>query len=128
MDPDVGGPKLLGCVAVLLEEDETRQSDMVFGRIAYTKEMEKQLNDLMRKRIQANDRSSPSTRARRFKPAPSTSRRSRPTGWVRPAGGVPPFTVVTDRYVLSGEVSVAPVPWDTVDMRRPARVCRGEEA
>jgi hypothetical protein len=54
-DPDAFGPKLLGCVAVLMEEDDTRQSDIVFGRIAYTKEMEAQLNNLIRKRIQANN-------------------------------------------------------------------------
>lgn len=55
LDMDSVGPKLLGCVAVLMEEDDTRESDIVFGRIAYTKEMEKQLNDLMRKRIVTGD-------------------------------------------------------------------------
>lgn len=57
MDLDIAGPKLLGCVAVLMEEDDTRQSDIVFGRIAYSKEMGKQLNALMKKRIQTNDMS-----------------------------------------------------------------------
>jgi len=167
LDPDVGGPKLLGCVAVLLEEDETRESDMVFGRIAYTKEMEKQLNDLMRKRIQANDRG-PLTDAEKnaikravtakvldavgshqsiwdlfrdqddplgftYKILPEHEGETIQAGafdfpeitasrLVQPPGGVPPYTVVTDRYVLSGEITVARVPWDTVD------ICAGPRA
>jgi hypothetical protein len=56
MDLATVGPKLLGCVAVLMEEDDTRHRDILFGRIAYSKEMETQLNDLMRKRLQTGDR------------------------------------------------------------------------
>jgi hypothetical protein len=157
MDIDAAGPKVLGCVAVLMEEDNTRQSDIVFGRIAYTKEMEKQLNALMTKRIQTND-SGPIT-----DPEKETIR-SAVTSKVKDAvgshqgifdifrdqddalgfthkilpdgpgdtihaetfdfpeitttkkGGFPPHAIVTDRYVLSGEVTVTAVPPDTVDL------------
>lgn len=160
MDLEATGPKLLGCVAVLLEEDDTRESDMVFGRIAYTKEMEKQLNDLMRKRIQTND-SGPLTDAEKnaIKAAVTAKvldavgshqsiwdlfrDQDDPLGFtyaILPdeegetiqAGafdfpeitttkqvqlsGVPPVTVVTDRYVLSGEVTIGAVPGGTVDL------------
>jgi hypothetical protein len=57
MDLDMPGPKLIGCVVILLEQDDTRNTDMVYGRIAYSKEMEKQLNSLMQKRIQSGDSS-----------------------------------------------------------------------
>lgn len=49
-------PRLIGCVVLLMEEDNTRHSDIVSGRIAYTKEMHDQLNALVQKRIQTNDR------------------------------------------------------------------------
>lgn len=165
MDLDTPGPKLLGCVAVLMEEDDTRQSDIVFGRIAYSKEMEKQLNALMKKRIQAGD-SGPLTDAE--KEAIKSAVKSKVTDAVASHQGVfdifrdqddalgfthkifpegtggtiksetfdfpeitttrtrtvnvgdtfPPVTIVTvtDRYILSGEVSVAAVPPDTVDL------------
>jgi hypothetical protein len=156
LDPDAAGPKLLGCVAVLLEEDDTRQSDMVFGRIAYSKEMEKQLNALMTKRIQAGD-SGPLTDAEKNAiQAAVTSKVKDAVGGhqgvfdifrdqddalgfthkILPesAGDTihaatfdfPEITttrkfgpintgIVTDRYVLSGEVTVAAVPPNTVD-------------
>ena len=162
MDLDTPGPKLLGCVAVLMEEDDTRQSDIVFGRIAYTKEMEKQLNDLMRKRIQTGD-SGPVTDAEKeaIKKA-VTSKVTDAVGshqgifdifrdqddnlgfthkiFPEAAGetiGATTFdfpeivttrrlsagsSVVTDRYVLSGAVTVAAVPPDVVD------VCARERA
>jgi len=44
-------PKLIGCIAVLMEEDSTRQDDIVRGRIAYSKEIEAQLDALVSKRI-----------------------------------------------------------------------------
>lgn len=48
-------PKLVGCIAVLMEEDSTRQGDIVRGRIAYSKEIEAQLEALVSKRIQTFD-------------------------------------------------------------------------
>ncbi len=33
-------PKLVGCIAVLMEEDSTPHSSIVLGRIAYSKEIE----------------------------------------------------------------------------------------
>jgi hypothetical protein len=46
---------LVGCLAVLMEEDETPQSSIVLGRIAYSKEIDKQLNELAKKRILEGD-------------------------------------------------------------------------
>jgi hypothetical protein len=46
---------LVGCIAVVMEEDETPQSSIVLGRIAYAKEIEKQLNDLVTARVLAGD-------------------------------------------------------------------------
>lgn len=48
-------PKMMGCVAVLMEEDDTPDSSIGLGYGAYAKEMDKQLNDLVRKRIQSGD-------------------------------------------------------------------------
>jgi hypothetical protein len=48
-------PKLVGCIAVLMEEDSTRQGDIVRGRIAYSKEIEAQLDALVSKRIQTGN-------------------------------------------------------------------------
>lgn len=48
-------PKLVGCLAVLMEEDETPQSSIVLGRIAYSKEIDAQLNALLQRRILAGD-------------------------------------------------------------------------
>ncbi len=161
MDLEAAGPKLLGCVAVLMEQDDTRHRDIVFGRIAYSKEMEKQLNALMQKRIQTGDRS-PITEAEKnaikaavtakvsdaigshqsafdlfrdqddplgftYKILPDT-----PGGPIQAGAfefpeitttktvtlghGLPPATVVTDRYLLSGEVTITAVPPETVDL------------
>lgn len=58
MDLDAAGlPKMIGCVAVLLEQDSTPDSSIVLGRIAYSKEIEVQLNALMSKRIMTLDTS-----------------------------------------------------------------------
>lgn len=156
MDLDAAGPKLLGCVAVLMEEDDTRQSDIVNGRIAYTKEMEKQLNALMTKRIQTGD-SGPITDAEKEKIRSAVKSKVEDavgsdqgifdifrdqddalgfTHKILPDGpdniiydqtfdfpqiitiktsGFPPHSLVTDRYVLSGEVTVTAVPTDPVD-------------
>ena len=55
-DVDLEGEhKLVGCVAVLMEEDETPDSSIVLGRIAYSKEIDKQLNDLVHKRLVSGD-------------------------------------------------------------------------
>lgn len=48
-------PNMVGCVAVLMEEDSTPQGSIVRGRIAYSKEIEVQLKALIDKRIQAGD-------------------------------------------------------------------------
>jgi hypothetical protein len=48
-------PKMVGCIAVLMEEDSTPQSSIVSGRIAYSKEIEAQLDALFDKRLQAGD-------------------------------------------------------------------------
>ena len=161
MDLDVVGPKLLGCVAILLEEDDTRESDMVFGRIAYSKEMEKQLNDLMRKRIQTNNNDPLTEDEKNTIKAAVTAKvedavGSHQSAWdwfrdqddslgftykivpehdgdtihaqtfefpeitttkqVKVFDTVPPLTVVTDRYVLSGEITIGAVPGGTVDL------------
>jgi hypothetical protein len=161
MDPATLGPKLLGCVAVLMEEDDTRQGDVVFGRIAYSKEMEKQLNALMQKRIQNGD-SGPITDDEKeaiksavtakvsdaigshqslfdifrdqddplgftYKILPDVPGGSiqatsfdfpeiTTTKTVKLGSGLPPVTLVTDRYLLSGEVTIAAVPPTTVDL------------
>jgi len=57
MDLDTTLPKLVGCAAILMEEDDTPQSSIVLGRIAYSKEIERQLNLLATKRIQTGDMS-----------------------------------------------------------------------
>jgi hypothetical protein len=156
MDLDAPGPKLLGCVAVLMEEDDTRQSDIVFGRIAYSKEMEKQLNALMQKRIQMNDRSPITPAEKETIKAAVTSKVTSAIGShqgffdvFRDQDDALGFThvifpeaegdtihaatfdfpeiittmnvigagsIVTDRYVLSGEVTVADIPPNTVDV------------
>jgi hypothetical protein len=57
-DMDLDGQnenKLVGCIAVVMEEDETPGSSIVLGRIAYSKEIEKQLNHLVIARVQAGD-------------------------------------------------------------------------
>jgi hypothetical protein len=57
-DMDLDAPHLLvGCIAVLMEEDETPDSSIILGRIAYSKEIDKQLNDLVHKRLVAGDSS-----------------------------------------------------------------------
>ena len=161
MDLDGAGPKLLGCVAILLEEDDTRESDMVFGRIAYSKEMEKQLNDLMRKRIQTNNNDPLTEDEKNTIKAAVTAKvedavGSHQSAWdwfrdqddslgftykivpehdgdtihaqtfefpeitttkqVKVFDTAPPLTVVTDRYVLSGEITIGAVPGGTVDL------------
>ena len=56
MDLDITTvPRIVGCIAVLLEEDETPQSSMVVGRIAYSKEIEVQLQAFANRRIQTGD-------------------------------------------------------------------------
>ena len=162
MDQDLPGPKLLGAVVILLEEDATRQSDMVAGRIAYSKEIEKQLNALMNKRIAAND-SGPLTDEEKeaikeavmsktkaaissgqsawdlfrdqddplgftYKIFPESAMDEDPTNppsIVPQSFDFPEITTVddgwlsdtvTDRYVLSGEVTVGAVPGETVDL------------
>ncbi|MBA2301132.1 MAG: hypothetical protein H0W08_00695 [Acidobacteria bacterium] len=45
-------PKLVGCIAVVMEEDSTPHSSIVLGRIAYSKAIEEALNALVTKRIQ----------------------------------------------------------------------------
>lgn len=161
MDLQTPGPKLLGAVVILLEEDDTRLSDMVAGRIAYTKEMESQLNALMTKRIAAGD-SGPLTDAEKegIKAAVTSKveaavssgqsawdlfrNQDDPLGFtykILPERSMdepttPPVIVpqtfefpevttthdgwfsdtVTDRYVLSGEVTVESVPAETVDL------------
>lgn len=55
-DMDLGADHtLVGCIAVVMEEDDTPQSSIVLGRIAYAKEIEKQLNDLVAARVLAGD-------------------------------------------------------------------------
>lgn len=162
MDLQTPGPKLLGAVVILLEEDDTRLSDMVAGRIAYTKEMESQLNALMTKRIVAGD-SGPLTDAEKeaIKAAVTSKveaavssgqsawdlfrNQDDPLGFTykilpEPSIDEEPATfpvilpqtfdfpevttthdgwfsdTVTDRYVLSGEVTVESVPGGTVDL------------
>jgi hypothetical protein len=54
-DQDSTLPKMIGCVAVLMEEDATPPRSIVAGRIAYSKEMENQLEALVSRRIAAGD-------------------------------------------------------------------------
>jgi hypothetical protein len=54
IDPTVEH-NLVGCAAVLMEEDETPQSSIVLGRIAYAKEIDKQLNEFVNQRLHAGD-------------------------------------------------------------------------
>lgn len=159
MDLDSAGQKILGCVAVLMEEDDTRESDMVFGRIAYAKEMEKQLNALMHKRIMQGDdgpltkaetdaiksavtskvtdavgshqsifdffrdrddalgftykifpeRKTDTIHAQAFDFPEITTTKEIPTRFLT-------IKVVTDRYVLSGEITIGAVPGGSVDL------------
>jgi hypothetical protein len=44
-------PKLIGCIAVLMEEDYTPLSSIVLGRIAYSKAIEEALNALVTRRL-----------------------------------------------------------------------------
>jgi|SRR5215216_315160 len=57
LDPDPAQRKFkyLGCIAVLMEEDATPHSSIVLGRIAYSKEIDRQLNELVNKRISTGD-------------------------------------------------------------------------
>jgi hypothetical protein len=48
---------MAGCVTVLLEEDETPEDAIIAGHTAYAKEINKQLNALVKKRIAALDTS-----------------------------------------------------------------------
>lgn len=48
-------PKLVGCVAVLMEEDSTPDSSIVLGRIAYSKEIQAQLDGLVSERIRTGN-------------------------------------------------------------------------
>ncbi|WP_375412779.1 hypothetical protein [uncultured Bradyrhizobium sp.] len=58
MDLDLAPhPKLIGAIAVLLEQDSTPDSSIILGRIAFSKEIDKQLNALISKRIQTGDTS-----------------------------------------------------------------------
>src|SRR4051794_24066763 len=58
MDLDSGPyPKMIGSIAVLLEEDSTPDSSIILGRIAYAKEIENQLNILVSKRLQTGNTS-----------------------------------------------------------------------
>jgi hypothetical protein len=49
------GPKLTGAIAVLMEQDGTPDGSIALGYGAYAKEIDKQLNDLVTKRIQAGN-------------------------------------------------------------------------
>jgi hypothetical protein len=51
MDLDVSTPKLVGCIAVLMEEDDTPASSIELGYIAYAKAIDQQLNEFVSKRI-----------------------------------------------------------------------------
>lgn len=48
---------MAGCIAVLLEEDETPENAILAGHLAYKKEIDKQLNALVSKRISDVDKS-----------------------------------------------------------------------
>jgi hypothetical protein len=56
MDLDITAiPRMVGCIAVLMEEDATPQSSIVLGRMAYSKEIQNQLNAFATKRIQSGN-------------------------------------------------------------------------
>ena len=48
-------PKVIGCIAVLMEEDETPGKSIVLGRIAYAEAIDRQLNILINKQIHTGD-------------------------------------------------------------------------
>lgn len=48
-------PKFVGCIAVLMEQDDTPDSSIALGYGAYANEIDKQLNALVTKRIQATN-------------------------------------------------------------------------
>jgi hypothetical protein len=48
-------PKIIGCIAVLMEEDDTPDKSIILGRIAYSEAIDRQLNNLINKRIQTGD-------------------------------------------------------------------------
>jgi hypothetical protein len=50
-----GANNTVGCIAVLMEEDDTPDSSIILGSIAYSKEIDKQLNKLVATRIQHGD-------------------------------------------------------------------------
>ncbi len=61
-DIDMDGarnPKIVGCIAVLMEEDDTPQNSIVLGRIAYSKAIEEQLNTFASHRASTGDFSPP---------------------------------------------------------------------
>ncbi len=62
MDLEAPGPKMIGCIAVLMEQDSTPHSSMILGSIAYSKEIDVQLNAWMEQRS-ANVNVSPITNA-----------------------------------------------------------------
>lgn len=51
VDPGPVNFMMAGCVTVLLEEDETPEKAIIAGHTAYAKEINKQLNSLVKKRI-----------------------------------------------------------------------------
>lgn len=57
IDPQDGLFAMAGCLAVLLEEDETPESAIEAGRRAYADEIHKQLNALIKERIKILDKS-----------------------------------------------------------------------
>ena len=48
-------PKIVGCIAVLMEEDSTPQSSIVLGRIAYAKAIDAELQALVNGRIRSGN-------------------------------------------------------------------------
>jgi hypothetical protein len=144
LDLAAAGPKLLGCVAVLLEEDDTRESDMVFGRIAYTNDsgpLTDAEKNAIKTAVTANvldavgshqsiwdlfrdqddplgftytilpDEEGETIQAGAFDFPEITT-----TKQLQLSSGLPSVTVVTDRYVLSGEVTIGALPGGTVDL------------
>jgi len=57
VDPGPLNFMMAGCIAVLLEEDETPENAILAGHLAYSKEIDKQLNALIKKRISTVDKS-----------------------------------------------------------------------
>jgi len=57
VDPGPLNFMMAGCIAVLLEEDDTPENAIIAGHLAYSKEIEKQLNALVKKRISTADKS-----------------------------------------------------------------------